>query len=80
MHPVTPYRLVLTLLAGIGTTGLAHADPIPPDLEPLYATTPDVSAQRAVRRPAAIKVAMTASSSACQSIACRNYLVIGVSH
>jgi hypothetical protein len=39
------------LAAGIGTTGLAHVDPIPPDLEGLYSTIPDVSAQREVHRP-----------------------------
>lgn len=76
-------KLFLPMLALAGAVVLpasGYADRVisgPRDAT-VYAT--NFSAERVVRWPVVAKVAMTAPAWSCQSIACRNYLVVGVSH
>ena len=80
MQRATFFLPMLALVAGIVIAGPAYADPVSSGAENAKASVSDVSAQRVVRRPAATKVAMTPSWWNCQSIACRGYLVVGVSY
>ena len=71
---------MLALAGAMVVPAAAYADPAIAGSQktPVYVT--DVSAQRVVRRPVTARVAMVAPSWSCQSIACRNYLIVGVSH
>ena len=80
MQRATFFLPMLALVAGIVIAGPAYADSVSSGAENAKTSVSDVSAQRVVRRPAATKVAITPSWWSCQSIACRGYLVVGVSY